>query len=88
MKINNIDSTFNFNSIDLEDPKGVQGGSHVSKIKTNKEDFFIKTEKCICRNGIITNGRKRYMDIMFSSSDDTFVEWIEKLEEAIQKQNI
>ena len=85
MKINKVDSTFNFNLLDLEDPKGVQGGSHVAKIKLDKDDFFIKTDKCISRNGIVTNGRKRYIDLMFPSSDNTFVEWIEKLEESMQK---
>ena len=85
MKINKVDSTFNFNLLDLEDPKGVQGGSHVAKIKLDKDDFFIKTDKCISRNGIVTNGRKRYIDLMFPSSDNTFVEWIEKLEESLQK---
>ena len=39
MKINNVDSTFNFGLLDLDDPKGVQGGSHVTKIKADKEDF-------------------------------------------------
>ena len=85
MKINKIDSALNFNLLDLEDPKGVQGGSHVSKIKFDKDDFFIKTDRCISRNGIVTNGRKRYIDVMFSSSDNTFVEWVEKLEESLQK---
>ena len=85
MKINNVDSTFNFTLLDLDDPKGVQGGSHVTKIKVDKEDFYIKTDRCISRNGIVTNGRKRYIDLMFSSTDNTFVEWIEKLEEALQK---
>ena len=85
MKINKVDSTFNFNLLDLEDPKGVQGGSHVAKIKLDKDEFFIKTGKCISRNGIVTNGRKQYIDLMFSSSDNTFVEWVEKLEESLQK---
>ena len=85
MKINNVDSTFNFSLLDLEDPKGVQGGSHVTKIKSDKEDFYIKTDRCISRNGIVTNGRKRYIDLMFSSTDNTFVEWIENLEESLQK---
>lgn len=85
MKINKVDSTFNFNQLDLEEPKGVQGGSHVAKIKVEKDDFYIKTDRCISRNGIITNGRKRYIDLMFSSNDDSFVEWVEKLEESIQK---
>ena len=47
------------------------------------EDCYIKSDKCI--NGIITNGRKRYIDLMFSSSDNTFVEWIELIEETLQK---
>lgn len=85
MKINNVDSTFNFSLLDLDDPKGVQGGSHVTKIKVDKEDFYIKTDRCISRNGIVTNGRKRYIDLMFSSADNTFVEWIENLEESLQK---
>ena len=85
MKINNVDSTFNFSLLDLDDPKGVQGGSHVTKIKLDKEDFYIKTDRCISRNGIVTNGRKRYIDLMFSSADNTFVEWIENLEESLQK---
>ena len=28
---------------------------------------------------------KEYIDLMFSSTDNTFVEWIENLEESLQK---
>ena len=59
MKINKIGKNFNFNNLDLLEPKGVQGGlSYTTKIQYDKEPFFLQTNKCKTRNGFITSGKK------------------------------
>ena len=86
MKINKINSDFNFSKIELSQPKGVQGGnSYTTKITYNNEPLLFQTTKCKTRNGFVTNGRKSYIDLMFDSNDKKFVEWIENIEQTLQK---
>ena len=86
MKINKVDSHFNLSDLDLQEPKGVQGGlSYTTKVSFDKEPFFFQTNKCLTRNGFVTSGKKTYIDLMFSQNDEKFLEWIENLETRFRK---
>ena len=85
MKINKINSDFQYNNITIQEPKGVQGGlSYTTKIMFEKEPLFIQTKKCVTKNGFVTTGKKTYIDLMFSRDDEYMLEWIENLEERLQ----
>jgi hypothetical protein len=43
--------------------------------------FYIQTPKCISKQGVVTTaGKKSYIDLMFSSDDAKFIEFMENLE--------
>ena len=69
---------FHFDDITLGQPVALQGGSFLSKI--NKQPLFIYSPKCHT-SGVM--GTKPYADFMFKQ-DDSFIRWIESLEEKLQ----
>ena len=86
MKIYKLNNDFNYSNIELSQPKGVQGGnSYTTKITFRNEPLLFQTTKCKTRNGFVVNGRKSYLDLMFDSNDKTFINWIENIEETLQK---
>ena len=86
MNIHKITSDFSFAALDLEEPKSLQGGSAYSvPIRYNGEVLLLQTEKCMCKNGLVTNGRKTYIDLVFTNTDTYILNWIESLEEHLQK---
>ena len=86
MNIHKITSDFNFDGIDLEEPKSLQGGSAYSvPIRYNQEVLLMQTQQCKCKNGFVTNGRKTYIDLVFTDNDTYILNWIESLEESLQK---
>ena len=86
MNIHKITSEFNFEGIDLEEPKSLQGGSAYSvPIRYNNEVLLLQTQTCKCKSGFIINGRKTYIDLVFTDKDTYFLNWIDSLEESLQK---
>ena len=74
-----------FDMMSLANPQRLPGGAYFSKILIDNENSFIfQTPKCITKNGIIKTNKKIYTDLLFSSDNDTFIQWIEKLETATQ----
>ena len=74
-----------FDMMSLANPQRLPGGAYFSKILINNENSFIfQTPKCITKNGIIKTNKKIYTDLLFSSDNDKFIQWIEKLETATQ----
>ena len=56
MNIHKITSDFNFDGIDLEEPKSLQGGSAYSvPIRYNNEVLSFQTQQCKCKNGFVAN---------------------------------
>jgi hypothetical protein len=86
MNIHKITSDFSFDGLHLEEPKSLQGGSAYSvPIRYNSEILLVQTQTCTCKNGFVTNGRKTYIDLVFTQNDTYILNWIESLEEQLQK---
>jgi hypothetical protein len=74
-----------FDMMSLANPQRLPGGAYFSKILLGGENSFIfQTPKCITKNGIVKTNKKIYTDLLFSSDNDTFIQWVEKLETATQ----
>lgn len=76
---------FDFTSISLAHPSGIQGGAYFTKIECNKKPLYIQTSKSLTRQGIIKSGKKYYCDLMFDKNSETLIDWFLNLEEKCKK---
>lgn len=83
--ISKPDKNFDFNTISLISPVVVSGGNHFIKIVSNQEPLYIQPPKCISKDGVINSGKKMFCDLVFDNENVEFVEWIEELNNHIQK---
>ena len=75
--------TFDFSKFILTHPESLQGGSFFTKLNINNDVFYVQTPKCISKQGIVSSsGKKSYIDLMFSSDDSKFIEFMENLEKS------
>jgi len=86
--MNNIyeaNSNFDFNSLSLTHPALMNGGTYFTKINCERKNLYIETPKSLTKQGFIKNGKKMYIDLMFSNLDTEFILWMENLESKCQK---
>jgi hypothetical protein len=75
--------TFDFSKFILTHPESLQGGSFFTKLNINNDILYLQTPKCISKQGIVSSsGKKSYIDLMFSSEDSKFIEFMENLEKS------
>ena len=75
--------TFDFSKFILTHPESLQGGSFFTKLNVNNDALYVQTPKCISKQGVVSSsGKKSYIDLMFSSDDSTFIEFMENLEKS------
>lgn len=72
--------TFDFSKLSLAHPSSVQGGSYFTKILCDDKPLYVQTPRCATRQGFIKNNKKIICDLMFETTCDEFVQWIENLE--------
>jgi len=75
---------FDFSSLSLANPQGLQGGAYFSKLKLNGQPFLVQTPKCSTKNGIHKTEKKIYCDMMFTNDDEEFINWTSQLESTIK----
>jgi hypothetical protein len=78
---------FNFNQLHLATPVSIQGGSFFSKLNVSSSDdsLYVYTPKCNTKQGVMSSGTKQFMDFIFIQSNTNFIQWIDNLEEKVQK---
>jgi hypothetical protein len=76
---------FNFEKITLGQPNAIQGGAYFTKILYNNKSLYIQCPKCVSKQGIIKNGKKMYIDLLFNHSDESIIQWFINLESTCQK---
>ena len=79
-----INENFDFNSIYLENPVPLQGGSFFTKINYSdkKLPLYIQLPKCKSKNGILKSAtsKKSYIDLLFNFNEEGLLSWFENLE--------
>ena len=69
------------NNVTLSMPSSVQGGSYFTKIHYAKHPLYMQSPKCISKQGIITIGKKMYVELVISNEKDgEFISFLENLE--------
>jgi len=76
---------FKFDNITLGQPNAIQGGAYFTKILYNNKSLYIQCPKCVSKQGIIKNGKKMYIDLLFNHSDESIIQWFINLESTCQK---
>lgn len=76
---------YDFSKLQLGMPVSHPNSTFISRIFVNNKPFYIQTPKCTTKGGIITSGKKIYCDLMFSSDDSVFIDWVTNLEAKCQK---
>jgi len=75
--------TFDFSKFILTHPEPLPGGSYFTKLNINNDILYVQTPKCISKQGIVSSsGKKSYIDLMFSTEDSKFIEFMENLEKS------
>jgi hypothetical protein len=68
-------------NVALSMPSSIQGGSYFTKIYYEKRPLYMQSPKCVSRQGIITIGKKMYMELIISNEKDgEFISFLENLE--------
>ena len=76
---------FPFSKLLLLKPTAVSGGNYFIKFRINELPLYIQTPKCNTKQGILKAGKKYFSDLMFTNEHESFIQWIEKLENYSQK---
>jgi hypothetical protein len=77
--------SFDFSTLSLAHPCGIQGGAYFTKIEYNNKPLYIQTCKSLTRQGFVKTGKKYYCDLMFDKNAEVLIHWFENLEERCQK---
>jgi hypothetical protein len=83
--IYNATYEFPFSKLLLLKPTAVPGGNYFIKFRINELPLYIQTPKCNTKQGILKAGKKYFSDLMFTNEHESFIQWIEKLENYSQK---
>ena len=54
-----INSKFNFESLSLSHPVGIQGGAYFTKLTNENKPLFIQMTSCKTKQGIVKTGKKK-----------------------------
>ena len=73
------DAAFEHARLHLAPPNGLQGGAYFAMLYYKDAPLYIQTPKCTSRQAVVP-GKRPYIDLMFSSHDVSFLEWLEALE--------
>jgi hypothetical protein len=73
------DAAFEHARLHLAPPNGLQGGTYFAMLYYKDAPLYIQTPKCTSRQAVVP-GKRPYIDLMFSSHDVSFLEWLEALE--------
>ena len=71
---------YDFSKVQLGIPVSHPNSTFVSRIFLTNKPLYIQTPKCTTKNGIVKSGKKIYCDLMFSSDDSIFIDWVTNLE--------
>jgi Family of unknown function (DUF5871) len=83
--IHTCTSDFDFEEVHLANPVPVQNGTFFTKINHTAADspLYVYTPRCTTKTGIVTSGSKSYMDLIFTTNNTNFLNWMQSLEERL-----
>ena len=76
---------FQFDKLVLTNPIFVNSGNYFIKYMMNDSPLYIQPPKCATKQGFIKGGKKLFCDLLFTNENESFIRWIEDLENYSQK---
>ena len=76
---------FQFDKLVLTNPIFVNSGNYFIKYIMNDSPLYIQPPKCATKQGLIKGGKKLFCDLLFTNENESFIRWIEDLENYSQK---
>jgi len=77
--------TFDFDKLLLTKPVAITGGNYFIKTLIHSNPLYIQPPMCKLKQGISKASKKLFTDLMFTNENDKFIQWMENLENHIQK---
>ena len=77
--------TFPFEQLTLSAPIMLSNGSYFIKYSIQGQNLYIQPPKCHSKHGIVKAGKKLFCELLFTNENETFVNWIEQLEQISQQ---
>ena len=86
MAILHASGDFDMSKVHLGTPTATASGSYLTKITHGLADhsLYMYTPKCASKQGVVTVGNKKYIDLIFPTINNTFVEWVQDFENRVQ----
>ena len=84
-KIYEPNDTFPFDKLMLTNPSFLNSGTYFIRYLVNDNPLYIQPPKCVTKQGVIKCGKKTYCDMLFTNENESFIRWIEELENYSQK---
>jgi hypothetical protein len=76
---------FQFDKLVLTNPIFVNSGNYFIKYIMNDSPLYIQPPKCATKQGFVKGGKKLFCDLLFTNENESFIRWIEDLENYSQK---
>lgn len=76
--------SFDFDKLNVISPTNIQGGNFI-KFRINDSPLYIQPPKCKTKQGILKGGKRMYCDFMFTHENESFIRWMENLENYCKK---
>ena len=76
-----IGNDFPFTKLTLENPEPISNGFYFIPLSMANKPLFIQLPKCSMKNGIISNKKEKYCDLLYVQKEQNqLIEWIEHME--------
>lgn len=85
MNVYQADQTFHFDKLQLEHPVSIPGNSYFTSITISGQPVYVETPQITTKQGFVKNVKKIVCDLLFSSNESNFIQWIETLETTCHK---
>lgn len=80
MSIYDTTDSFDFSKLVLTKPTSVPGGGFFIRFLVADSPLYIQSPKSLTKQGILKNGKRFYTDLMFTNDNESFIRWMENLE--------
>lgn len=78
-------ASFDFSKLYFISPTTTSNGN-IIKIRADDAPLYVQTPKCMTKSAFQKSGKKMYCDLLFTIENETFIQWLEKLEGLCIKQ--
>ena len=86
MAIFHASPEFDLSKVHLGAPTATASGSYFTKINHGVSDnsLYMYTPKSGSKQGVVTAGAKKYVDLVFTNANSNFVDWVHEFESRVQ----